>query len=192
MSNAIDLSRRQQLLAKAKRDLHALENVQLAGEVEGVKAMRILIGSYPQTPPADPEMYMRQVSTLLAHAPLDVVHALVDPRSGILTQIAFLPSIAEIHAWLDVHQRGTMMRRRQLCSQIETLAYDDGPTPPPAHVREKQIAEARELLGKRRDERKAELDAKMDARFRKTQRHSPELSMQALKNLDKMVPGSKD
>jgi len=192
MTNAVEISKRALMLKVARQELLELENVKIAGEVEAVKAMRILVGSYPQTPPADPGMYMRQVSTLLAGAPLEAVHALVDPRSGILTQATFLPAIAEIHSWLDGHQRDRRAHIRSLRSEIETLAYDDGVVLPPTEHRLKQVAVVREKLGKARDERKAELEAKMDARFRKTQRSVPELSMQGLRNLDKMVPGSKD
>jgi hypothetical protein len=192
MTNEIQISKRQQMLVEARRQLHAAEHQATAGEVFAAKTVMILMGSYPQMSLPDPDLYIRQVTTLLTGAPLAAVSAMVDPRSGILTECTFLPSIAELHAWLDKHQRDNRAHMRSLRSEIETLSYDDGPTPPPAHIRERQVAEVREKLGKARDARKAELDAKMDERFRKTQRSVPEEGMQGLRNLDKMVPGSKD
>ena len=191
MTNALELSKRASMLTKAKQDLTALANVPVCSEAEAVQIVSLMVVAYPQTPPPDPKAYMHMVVGRLTGTPLADARAMLDPRIGIVTQHAFLPSLAEIHRWLEERQAGTRAQIRQLRSVIETLK-DDGPTPPPLEVRLRQIAEANAELGKRKDERKAELDAKMDERFRKQQRSVPEEGMQGLRNLDRMVPGSED
>jgi len=198
MPNDIEISR----LEKAKRELAMIENATLTSVEDAAKAVGILVASYPQTPPAEPDVYMRQLRGLLSSFPTNAIETLVDPLRGILTQCKFLPSIAEVYEWLEKFQepdRRMAVRLRDHITMLEHAPLPSSePAPPPLSVRRKQIEDIPPGLRKPEKLRIKDLDwlkpleqqdpveRRVNERFAKTQRSVPELAMQALKNLEDM------
>ena len=61
--------------------------------IEGAK---ILLGCYRTGEANDPEVYAKSVVSVLAEYPVDVIHAVCDPRYGIASKLKWLPTIAEL------------------------------------------------------------------------------------------------
>lgn len=67
--------------------------------IEGAK---VLLGCYRTGEANDPEVYARSVVAVLAEYPVDVIHAVCDPRYGIASKLKWLPTIAELKEACEV------------------------------------------------------------------------------------------
>ena len=82
--------------------------------IEGAK---VLLGCYRTGEANDPEVYAKSVVAVLAEYPVDVIHAVCDPRYGIASKLKWLPTIAELKEACEVAMGPIyfeMARRKQL------------------------------------------------------------------------------
>jgi hypothetical protein len=63
----------------------------------------MLLSSYPNQA-HDPEIFQKQLILLCTGQPKEVLKRMVDPRSGLLSQADFTPSISKVKDWLDKQQ----------------------------------------------------------------------------------------
>lgn len=79
---------------------------------------QILVGCYRKSDVGDPQVYSAAVIAVLAQWPAEVIIAVTEPTSGIPSQIAWLPSIAEIasackHAYEPIRARLEIEKTRK-------------------------------------------------------------------------------
>lgn len=67
---------------------------------DATKVVNMLLASFPQQA-HDPKTYARQLANLCVGSPMDVLEKMVNPRCGLLAEASFLPSVAQVSAWLD-------------------------------------------------------------------------------------------
>lgn len=103
---------------------------------EVAKVVRCILGRYNQKPQGDADIYVRQMTALLANYPAEVVRAFANPATDPLPESDFMPSVPvvrkaanelESEMWRR-HQRAEERARR---SQPRTLAP---PEPEPEYV----------------------------------------------------------
>ncbi len=141
----LDLPRRRQMLDKARTRLAEIEQAPVSREKDAAKAAALIVGSYPQSRAANPDVYMRQLKAILTGVPMDALMAIVDPRRGILGACAFLPALAEVKAWLDAYQAPRRSLAKTLRAEIETLC-DADPERPDRAERERRLRAAAEIV----------------------------------------------
>lgn len=77
----------------------------LSSEVEANAALKILLGSWPNANPHDPEIYRQGLIALFQRYPPAAVARVCDPVIGIPSKYSFLPSIAEVTEALEEQMR---------------------------------------------------------------------------------------
>ncbi len=139
--NDLEIPRRRQMLADARSKLAEIERAPVSSEKEAAKAAALIVGSYPQSKAANPEVYMRQLRALLTGIPLAALFALIDPKRGILGRCSFLPTMAEVRAWIEEYEAPRRSLARALRAEIETLGAIEPPRPDDAErERRRQVA----------------------------------------------------
>lgn len=78
---------------------------------EIARLARLLVGCYRTGDANDPEVYIGAVIAVLSRYPVEIVKAVVDPCSGIPSQIKWLPSIQEIKAACEDEKARTAVWR---------------------------------------------------------------------------------
>lgn len=66
-----------------------------------LKAVKQLVGCYPQARPPEPETYAAALASALAGYPQGVVSECVDPRVGLPRKLKYPPTVADIVEWCD-------------------------------------------------------------------------------------------
>ena len=74
-----------------------------AGREAALKMLALVIGSY-RTSYDEPKVFARQASAALEDFPADVLEELANPKVGIIRELKFAPSIAELVAWCERRQ----------------------------------------------------------------------------------------
>jgi hypothetical protein len=92
-------------------------------------AARMLLGCYRTGEANDPDVYIAAVVRVLSGYPIEVVHHVIDPLTGIPSKIEWLPKLSEIkQACERIHGRVLRARqwnegvKRQLTDQREWAA----------------------------------------------------------------------
>lgn len=62
---------------------------------------RRLLGSYRRGAAEDPEVYVTSIAAVFCHYPEGIVRRATDPYSGIASQVAWLPNLAEVKAFCE-------------------------------------------------------------------------------------------
>ena len=117
-----------------------LNTLPTADELKG--ACRILLGSFPTRKVQDPEVYVRQVTALLADYPAFVVRQIIDPKAGIVSRQKFLPTLAELRDFAEGLVSGPRRDREREASIIRQIERRDEPAEP-----KPTMAELKETYG---------------------------------------------
>ena len=67
------------------------------------RVVHMLLASFPQQEPKDPDTYGRQLIDLCTGYPCNVLRQMVNPTIGLLATARFLPTIAEVNDFLNDH-----------------------------------------------------------------------------------------
>ena len=67
------------------------------------RVVHMLLASFPQQEPKDPDTYGRQLIDLCTGYPCNVLKQMVNPELGLLATARFLPTIAEVNDFLKDH-----------------------------------------------------------------------------------------
>ena len=91
---------------------------------------KLLLGCYRTGDANDPAIYSGAVIAVLSDYPLDIIRAVVDPRSGLPSRSKWLPTVAEIKEACETLHRPRRdaidreARERRQLAERDTLAID--------------------------------------------------------------------
>jgi hypothetical protein len=74
-----------------------------AGREMSLKMLALVVGSY-RTSYADDRVFLRQAAAALEDFPKPVLDELASPKVGIIRELKFAPSVAELVAWCERRQ----------------------------------------------------------------------------------------
>jgi hypothetical protein len=174
-----------------KREISTIANCPKADPRRAVEFAMALVGCYPGQQWADEKVakhFMRKLSDCLAGVDLDVLTAMVDPKSGLVANSKKLPTIAEVHHWIENRMSPKYSRIGWYLDEIKRLEDSDEP----------EVVSPEERA-RRADMLKRASAAIKDAAYRKAPlkpiqaQEGPELNearMAALRNLETMRRGA--
>lgn len=94
---------------------------------QATKAVRVILGSFPNRGTIDPDVYVRQIVILLTGYPSFVARKIAHPRDGIVSRNNFLPTLAEVKAFADALTIPKRSRRDAMYRQIEQIRKPEEP-----------------------------------------------------------------
>ena len=87
------------------------------------KAVRLILGSYPNRNVVDEDVYVRQLAGLVESYPLSIVRRLCDPARGIAAQSKFLPTLAEVGELAGEWVQEIEQSRQRASGRIEQIEH---------------------------------------------------------------------
>jgi len=143
-------SRAQQIRA----EIDAISKAPKATETEALRYVTALLASYPGQQSQDGRVaraYARQLRDLCAGVDLDVLQAMINPQSGLVSRQKFLPAIAEVSAFIEEKMEPKLTRLGWHIDELERL--EKKPDPPISDEERKRNTEKFDrLVAERRAE----------------------------------------
>ena len=131
-------SRAQQIRA----EIDAISKAPKATATEALRYVTALLASYPGQQSQDDRVaraYARQLRDLCAGVDLDVLQAMINPKSGLVSRQKFLPAIAEVSAFIEEKMEPKLTRLGWHIDELERL--EKKPDPPINDEERKRRAE---------------------------------------------------
>lgn len=145
--------------------------METADQIYATEVVSYLLGSFPQQAP-DPEVYASQLIALCVGRPKTLLRKMVNPVEGLSGDANFLPSLAEVKAWLEDNSAGPVARAYPLLPPVK-----DKPEDPP-EVKEAALQRWKRVKSEMRSEK---LEATAHAtRLKWKQYHDPAALVEAL------------
>ena len=74
---------------------------QPADEIYAAKIVKLLLASWPQQKPQEPEIYIPQMVARLVGVPEWILREMVNPKNALLRDCKWLPTIAEVSSFIQ-------------------------------------------------------------------------------------------
>lgn len=133
------------------------------------KAVGLVAAMYPNRAMADARTYLEAASSALVGFPLDVITRMADPRTGIVRECKFLPSIAELCEWcaqaverLKTDIRQAEDRMRLLDARAESVRVDEPVDKPATDEERAAVVERVMARWPRKDREKLDMRAAVE------------------------------
>jgi len=95
------------------------EGSDLADENHATLIVKMVLASFPQQEPKDPKTYIPQIIGRCVGVPMWILREMVNPRNELLGKCKFLPTVAEVSAFIESRQPGAPPVYRSFESEPE-------------------------------------------------------------------------
>lgn len=80
---------------------------ELSDEEYAARIVDMLLSSFPNGRPRDPDTYVRQMVQTCVGEPRELLREMVHPKRGVISDLSFLPTVGEVNTWLRDHKPRT-------------------------------------------------------------------------------------
>lgn len=156
--NELEKSSRSRRIGDLRDEIAAITQVPKANGEFAAKCAVSLVACYPGQQSSDPnvaKVYFRQLTEAMIGQDVDVLHSMLDAKTGLVSRKKFLPAISEVVEFIEEKMDPKRSRIGWYLDEIERLEQAEEQISIPQEVRDRQVKMARNVANEIRKAEKS-------------------------------------